>query len=224
MSKALRKIGFNVGRDKARRLMRKFGLKAIQRQAYKVTTNSNHHNPIAANVLDRQFNPTSANQAWATDITYLRTGEGWVYLAIVMDLYSRKIVGWALDARMTQALVIRAWMKAIALRNPQPGLIHHSDRGSQYTSKQYLKLLKQHGVQCSMSGKGNCWDNAVVERFFGSLKHEWLAFVRHQTRSSMINDVNDYVRYYNGTRLHSTLGYQSPVEFETSQKNVCIFS
>lgn len=137
-----------------------------------------------------------------------------------MDLHSRKIVGWAMAKRMTTALIIRALQHAHALRKPAQGLLHHCDRGSQYTSRAYRIQLSDYGMQSSMSGKGNCYDNAVVERFFGSLKHEWLANVIHLTREGMINDVNRYIRYYNGTRLHATLDYQTPNEYEYSQINV----
>lgn len=137
-----------------------------------------------------------------------------MYLAIVMDLHSRKIIGWAMDKRMTTALVERAMQMAITLRNPEKGLIFHSDRGSQYTSKRYGKLLKKHGIQASMSGVGACWDNAVVERFFGSLKNEWLLKVYHLTRQGMKQDVEQYIRYYNHERLHSANGDLAPVEFE----------
>ena len=220
LSQALRKEGYAAGRYRARSLMKALHLRVVQRQRYKVTTKSNPDHAIADNHLDQQFNPTQPNQVWSTDITYLRTAEGWLYLAIVLDLHSRRIVGLAMDRRMTQALITRALMMAIALRKPDEGLLHHSDRGSQYTSKRYRKLLAQHGMISSMSGKGNCYDNAVVERFFGSLKHEWLAMVNHATRETMKADVNNYIRYYNGTRLHSTLGYQTPIGYEKSQVKV----
>jgi putative transposase len=220
LSQALCKEGYAVGRYRARSLMKTLCLHVVQRQRYKVTTKSDHDHAIANNHLDQRFNPAQPNQVWSTDITYLRTAEGWLYLAIVMDLHSRRIVGWAMDRRMTQALITRSLMMAIALRKPEEGLLHHSDRGSQYTSKRYRKLLAQHGMISSMSGKGNCYDNAVVERFFGSLKHEWLATVRHATRETMKADVNNYIRYYNGTRLHSTLGYQTPIGYEKSQVKV----
>jgi len=154
----LREEGFKIGRDRTRRLMKALNLKVKQKHKYKVTTDSKHHLPVAENVLNRQFSPTGPNQAWGTDITYLWTQEGWIYLAVVIDLYSRRVVGWSMDRRMKKALVIRALMMAINLRKPPPGLIHHSDRGSQYASHAYQALLKQHGMICSMSRKGNCWD------------------------------------------------------------------
>ena len=171
--------------------------------------------PVAENILHRQFSPPAANQTWGTDITYLWTQEGWVYLAVVIDLYSRRVVGWAMDRRIKQTLVIRALMMAINLRNPPPGLIHHSDRGSQHAGHVYQKLLKQHGMIPSMSRKGNCWDNAPVERFFSSLKREWTGDRLHKTRQAAIADVREYVVvYYNSKRLHSALGYKTPMDYE----------
>jgi len=201
--------------------MRRLNLVCTQRVSYKSTTNSNHQYGVSENLLDQNFNPKKENQVWSTDITYLKTRQGWVYLAIVMDLYSRKIVGWAMSKRMTASLIKRALQHAYTLRKPPKGVLHHSDRGSQYASHAYRKLLEDYDMVSSMSGKGNCYDNAVVERFFGSLKHEWLTNVIHLTREGMINDVNNYIRYYNGTRLHSTLGYETPNEYENSQINVC---
>lgn len=170
----LRSEGFMVGRYRVRKCMKSLGLTVKSKSRFKITTNSKHDFPVAPNVLNRAFQPAEPNQVWGTDITYLWTDEGWVYLAVVIDLYSRRVVGWAMDARMTKALVIRALMMAINLRNPPPDLIHHSDRGSQYASGTYQKLLKNRKMICSMSRKGNCWDNAPVERFFSSLKREWI--------------------------------------------------
>ena len=220
LTQALQRSGFIIGETKTRSIMRKLGLVCTQRLRYKSTTNSNHKLGISDNVLNQQFNPESENQVWSTDITYLKTLQGWVYLVVVMDLYSRKIVGWSMNKRMTTGLIIRALQQAYALRKPLRGLLHHSDRGSQYASHAYRKQLKNYGMINSMSGKGNCYDNAVVERFFGSLKHEWLTNVIHLTRDGMINDVNGYIRYYNGTRLHSTLGYKTPNEYENPLINV----
>ena len=153
-------------------------------------------------------------------MTYLKTGEGWIYLAVVMDLYSRRIVGWHIDKRMTTDLVMKAMIKAYNLRKPPKGLIFHSDRGSQYTSKRYRRLLNQFGMRASMGDVGACWDNAVVERFFGSLKHDWILKVAQPTRNHMKNDVADYMRYYNLERLHSANKDQSPVEYENSLRKV----
>ena len=169
---------------------------------------------------NQNFNPVAPNQVWAGDVTYLKTDEGWMYLAIVMDLYSRRIVGWHLSKRMTTDLVNKALMKAYNLRQPPRGLVFHSDRGSQYTSKRYQKLLQSYGMRSSMGDVGACWDNAVVERFFGSLKHDWLFKVPQPTREHMKQDVTNYVRYYNLNRLHSANQDLSPIEFENSLKKV----
>jgi len=215
MMNNLRQEGFEIGREKTRRLMKSLGLEVKYKRRYKVTTDSNHDLPVAANVLNRAFSPQAPNQAWGTDITYLWTQEGWVYLAVVIDLYSRRVVGWSTDKRMHKSLVIRALMMAINLRKPVPGLVHHSDRGGQYCSKSYQRLLKQNGMVCSMSRKGNCWDNAPVERFFGSLKREWTDGQLYRSRQAVIADVREYVAvYYNSKRLHSTLGYTTPMEYE----------
>jgi len=217
----LREEAFKIGRDRTRRLMKVLNLKVKQKHKYKVTTDSKHHLPVAENVLNRQFSPTGPNQAWGTDITYLWTQEGWIYLAVVIDLYSRRVVGWSMDRRMKKALVIRALMMAINLRKPPPGLIHHSDRGSQYASHAYQTLLKQHGMVCSMSRKGNCWDNAPVERFFSSLKREWTGDRLYRIRQEAIADVREYVAvYYNSKRLHSTLGYKTPMNYEKDLNKV----
>ncbi len=221
LCRGLNKAGFTIGETGTKTIMRKLNLVCSQRRAYKCTTNSNHNNAISANFLDQDFNPTVPKQKLGTDITYLPTRQGWFYLAIVMDLYFRKIVGWAMSKRMITQLIRRALEHAHALRKPPRGLLHHSDRGAQDTSHAYRKQLTKYGMRSSMSGKGNCYDNAVVERFFGSLKYEWLANVIHLTRDGIINDVNKYIRYYNGTRMHSTLDYVSPNEYENSFINVC---
>ena len=215
MKQNLRQEGFEIGRDKTRRLMKSLKLKVKQKRKYKVTTDSNHTLPVADNVLNRDFSPAAPNQAWGSDITYLWTQQGWIYLAVIIDLYSRRVVGWSIDRRMKKALVIRALMMAVNLRKPPPGLILHSDRGSQYASHEYQKLLQQHGMICSMSRKGNCWDNAPVERFFGSLKREWTGDRWYRTRLEAIADVREYVAvYYNSKRLHSTLEYMTPMNYE----------
>lgn len=215
MTKQLREEGFEIGRDRARRLMKTLHLKVRRKVKYRHTTDSKHLLPIAENVLNREFNPIAPNQIWAADITCLWTQEGWVYLAVVIDLYARRVVGWAMDRRMKQALAIRALMMAIHLRQPPTGLTHHSDRGSQYASIAYQNLLKQHGMIPSMSRKGNCWDNSPVERFFGSLKREWTGERDYKTRQEAMADVRAYVAvYYNSVRLHSTLGYKTPMDYE----------
>lgn len=220
MMKKLREEGFAVGRYRVRTVMNKLGLKVTQRVAYKVTTKRKHSDAVADNLLNQNFNPTAPDQVWAGDVTYLKTGEGWMYLAIVMDLYSRRIVGWHTDKRMTTDLVSKALTKANNLRQPKKGLVFHSDRGSQYTSKKYSNLLQGYGIRASMGDVGACWDNAVVERFFGSLKHDWLFKVHQPTREQMKKDVLAYMRYYNLERLHSANGDMSPVNYENSLKKV----
>jgi len=220
MMKKLRKEGYKIGRYKVRRLMKKLGLIVTQREAYKVTTKRKDSDAVADNLLNQNFDPVAPNEVWAGDVTYLKTGEGWMYLAIVMDLYSRRIVGWHIDKRMTSDLVSKALIKAYNLRQPKKGLVFHSDRGSQYTSRHYRKLLSSYGIRASMGDVGACWDNAVVERFFGSLKHDWLFKVHQPTRDFMKQDVAAYMRYYNLERLHSSNEDQSPIEFENSQKKV----
>ena len=220
MMKKLREEGFRIGRYKVRHLMAKLNLIVKQRVAYKVTTRRNDNDAVADNLLNQNFNPVATNQVWAGDITYLKTGEGWMYLAIVMDLYSRRIVGWAISKRMTTGLICQAMIMAYNLRQPPRGLVFHSDRGSQYTSKRYRRLLKSYGVRSSMGDVRACWDNAVVERFFGSLKHDWIFKIAQPTREHMRNDVAAYMRYYNLVRLHSANGDQSPINYEQSLKKV----
>ena len=214
MVRQLRKEGYVLGRYRVRQRMKRLGLTVKMKRKYRVTTQSKHDLPVASNVLNREFNQAAPNQTWVADITYVWTVHGWLYLAVVMDLYSRRIVGWCMDRTMTQALTIRALMMAINLRQPQAGLLHHSDRGSQYASEGYQTLLKQHGVRPSMSRKGNCWDNAVMERFFKSYKEEWIGNQVYHTRDAAIRDMHEYMKYYDGVRLHSTLGYRTPMEYE----------
>lgn len=220
LMKKLREEGIQIGRYKVRNLMKKLSLKVTQRIAYKVTTKRNQRDDVADNLLNQNFNPVAPNQVWAGDITYLKTGEGWMYLAIVMDLYSRRIVGWSISKRMTTDLICKAMIMTYNLRQPPKGLVFHSDRGSQYTSKRYSKLLDGYGIRASMGDVGACWDNAVVERFFGSLKHDWIFKIAQPTREHMKKDVADYMRYYNLERLHTTNGDQSPINYENSLKKV----
>ncbi len=222
MVKLLRKEGIQIGRYRVRTLMTQLGLKAKQRQAYKVTTQRKHSDAVADNLLNQNFNPVGPNQVWAGDVTYLKTAEGWMYLAIVMDLFSRRIVGWHIDKRMTTALVSTAMMKAYNTRQPPKGLVFHSDRGSQYTSKHYRKLLAGYGIRASMGDVGACWDNAVVERFFGSLKYDWIFKVAQPTRAHMRKDVAAYMKYYNLNRLHSANDDQTPTEYERNYQKKTI--
>lgn len=174
LCKKLGEEGFEIGRERTRRLMRRLGLRVIQRQAYRVTTKRKMRDSAADNLLSQNFNPVAPNEVWAGDVTYLRAAEGWIYLAVVMDLYSRRIVGWAIDKRMKQDLASRAMVMAHNLRQPNRGLVFHSDRGAQYTGEKFGKRLDPYGMRASMGDVGACRDNAVVERFFGSLKHDWL--------------------------------------------------
>jgi transposase InsO family protein len=209
--------GYKIGRYKVRRIMRDLGLKAKTPKRFKLTTDSRHSLPVAPNLLDRKFDVTTANTVWTADITYVWTLEGWLYLAVVMDLFSRQIVGWAMDKRMKKKLVIDALSMAYWQRKPPKRLLHHSDRGSQYASHDYQNLLKSYGMKASMSRKGNCWDNSPMERFFRSLKSERLTACRFHTRYQAKSEVLDYISYYNGIRLHSTLGYLAPITYEKEQ-------
>lgn len=207
--------GVQMGRYKARSLMRKAGLKPVWKRKFIHTTDSKHSLPIAENILARQFNPASPNTAFVSDITYIRTGTGWLYLAIVLDLYSRKVVGWAMAPNMPAELVCDALRMAIQQRQPAPGLIVHSDRGSQYASALYQGLLAEHGFVCSMSRKGNCWDNAVAERFFLNLKMERVWQRNYANQAEARADIISYiVGFYNSERLNSVLGNLPPAVFE----------
>ena len=204
-----------IGRYKVRRLMRVAGLKPVWKKKFVNTTDSNHDLPVAENLLNRQFNPPQPNQAWVCDITYLRTKTGWLYLAAVMDLHSRKIIGWAMSPTMPAELVCRALRMALGQRQPGAGLMLHSDRGSQYASHEYQALLQQHGIICSMSRKGNCWDNAVMERFFLNLKMERVWQREYANQIEANKDVMEYiVGFYNCTRRHSALGKLAPIVYE----------
>ncbi len=220
LAKKLREEGFEITRYRVINLMKRLNLIVKQRVAYKVTTKRKHSDAVADNLLNMNFDPVAPNQVWAGDVSYLKTGEGWLYLAVVMDLYSRRIVGWHVSTRMTTDLVIKAFKKAHRLRQPPKGLVFHSDRGSQYTSKRFRALLKQLNCRASMGDVGACWDNAVVERFFGSLKHDWLMKIPQPTREFTKNDVATYMKYYNVDRLHSANADQSPVNYENSFSKV----
>lgn len=215
MAKNLQAKGYAVGRYAARTLMRKAGLECKQRRRYRITTDSGHKLPIADNILNREFSVMTPNQVWVTDITYLWTVEGWVYVAAVLDLFSRRIVGWSIAEHMRGSMVNAALQMALGRRQPKSGLLHHSDRGVQYASGDYQASLNAAGITVSMSRKGNCWDNAVMERFWGSLKSERTDGEIYLTREAAKADVIDYIEmFYNSNRLHSTLGYLSPVQFE----------
>lgn len=212
---ALASSGIQIGRYKVRRLMRQASLKPVWKRKFVHTTDSKHDLPIAPNVLARQFNPGAPNVAYVSDITYIRTGAGWLYLAIVIDLFSRKVVGWAMAPNMPASLVCEALRMAIQQRRPAVGLVVHSDRGSQYASAEYQALLTSHGFVCSMSRKGNCWDNAVAERFFLNLKMERVWQREYANHAEARIDIAAYiVGFYNSERLHSVLGNLPPSVFE----------
>lgn len=206
--------GIAVGKERIRKLMKLHGIRARTKHKYKVTTDSNHSLPIAPNLLNRQFAVAQPNRAWASDITYLATDEGWLYLAVVIDLFSRQIVGWSMKPHMKTDLVTDALKMAWFRRHPEPDLIFHSDRGSQYCSHEFRATLKGYGMQSSMSRKGNCWDNAPTESFWGSLKIARIHGKRFETRRAVMDEVIDWFAFYNHSRLHSTLGYVSPMTFE----------
>ena len=195
--------------------MRQHGLHPVWKRKFVHTTDSKHVPPISPNVLNRQFNPPQPNQAWVADITYIRTRSGWLYLAVVLDLFARKVVGWAMAPDMQAGLVCRALQLALVQRRPAPGLIVHSDRGSQYASALHQALLSRHSLVGSMSRKGNCWDNAVMERFFLSLKTERVWQRDYANHAEAMTDIADYiVGFYNSVRLHSKLGNLPPNAFE----------
>lgn len=212
---AMKNQGIQIGRYKVRSLMRRTELKPVWKRKFVHTTHSKHDLPVAANVLNRQFNPIAPNTAYVSDITYIRTGAGWLYMAIEMDLYARRVVGWAMAPSMPAQLVCDALNMAIQQRRPAPGLIVHSDRGSQYASEQYQTLLDEHGFVCSMSRKANCWDNAVAERFFLNLKMERVWQRQYANHAEARSDIADYIAsFYNCQRLNSALGNLPPTVYE----------
>jgi len=212
---ALRAQGLRIGRYRVRTLMREAGLRTNWKRKFVSTTDSRHTLPVAENVLNRQFDVGEPNRAWVSDITYIRTAQGWLYLAVVLDLYSRRVVGWSMAPTMPAGLVISALALALQQRQPVAGLVLHSDRGSQYASDEYQALLRRHHVICSMSRKGNCWDNSVMERFFLNLKMERVWQRQYANHDEARCDINQYiVGFYNAVRLHSTLGYLSPSAYE----------
>ena len=208
--------GIRVGKERVQKLMKLHGIRAKGRRRFKVTTDSNHDLPIAPNLLDRQFTVAQPDKVWAGDITYIATDEGWLFLAVVIDLFSRQVIGWSLRPDMTRDIVIDALRMAWFKRHPskQAGLIFHSDRGSQYASKDFKDVLTEYGITPSMSRRGNCWDNACSETLFGSLKVERLHGQRFKTRRHAMDEVVAWMFWYNRARLHSTLTYVSPMRFE----------
>ena len=211
MVRELRDRGFPASKGRVERLMRENGIRARHKRRFKATTDSKHALPVAPNLLARDFTPTKPNLAWSADMTYIWTDEGWLYLAVVLDLFNREVVGWSIKPRMTTDIVIDALTMAWFRRKPASGLVHHSDRGSQYASLAFQARLKKYGMVCSMSRKGNCWDNAPTESFFNSLKNERVHGTRYGTRAEAIADLFDYIEpFYNRRHRNSTLGYASP--------------
>ena len=199
--------------------MQSSGIAAKRKRKFTVTTDSRHSLPVATNKLEQEFSASRSNEKWVTDITYVWTRKGWLYLAVVLDLFSRKVVGWSMQETMEKELVINALTMALKARQPPQGLLHHSDRGSQYASAAYQKLLRDRQITCSMSRKGNCYDNAVMESFFATLKQELVYQREYASRQQAKQDIFEYMEvWYNRRRRHSSLGYVSPQEFENSNQ------
>lgn len=220
--KELRSEGLRIGRKRIERIMRKHGISARPLKRFKVTTDSKHNLPVAENLLDQKFGAEQANTRWAGDITYIWTGQGWLYLSVILDLWSRRVVGWSMQTQLERTLVLEALDAALRNRRPQPtkGLICHSDRGSQYASSDYQAVLQENGIACSMSRKGNCYDNAPVESFFASLKRELVHRRRFASREEARTAVFTWIEgWYNRRRRHSALGYRSPEEFEKQHQS-----
>jgi putative transposase len=215
MLKELAARGIDCGKNRLAAIMYDNGIKAKIKRKFKCTTDSDHDNPIAPNLLQQNFNVDIPNTVYVTDITYIQTAEGWLYLATVLDLFSRKIIGWATSSQINTDLIIDALNKAVKVRKPKKGLIVHSDRGCQYASNEYQTLLEHYGFIQSMSGSGNCYDNAAMESFFHTLKTEWVLFQKYRTRTEARTSIFDYIEtFYNRERRHSKLNYDSPVTFE----------
>jgi len=213
--------GESISRTRVGRLMKLHGLESKSKRKFKATTNSDHSRPVAPNLLDRQFLVDQPDTVYAGDITYIPTDEGWLYLAVLIDLYSRAVVGWAMSERMTAQLANDALIMALWKRQPNEGLMVHSDRGSQYASDLYQKTIKDHNFVCSMSRKGNCWDNAPSESFFHTLKTELTHHRRYQSRQDAKEEIFEYIEvFYNRQRRHSTIGYQTPLDYETAYRKV----
>jgi len=207
--------GVRIGIHRIKRIRRELGIRCRQKRKFKATTNSRHSLPVAPNLLDQEFTATAPNQVWLTDITYIRTREGWLYLAAHKDLFNGEIVGYALDKRMTTSLMMKSLFRAVARKRPPAGLIHHSDRGSQYCSKKYWKLIKQFKMKASMSHKGNCYDNAPIESFWGTLKNELVYHHSYETRQQAIRDITEYIEiFYNRQRKQKRLANLSPAAYE----------
>lgn len=219
IKKALLSHDIVVSRRRIARLMSEAGLVCKTKCKFKATTDSSHTKQVAPNLLNRSFKVPAANRYWVGDITYIPTGEGWLYLAIVLDLFSRKIIGWSMDSNMKAELVNNAVLMAIWQRKPPKGLVWHTDRGSQYCAASHAKIIKQHGIIQSMSRKGNCWDNAVAESFFHTIKTELIYQTKFETREEAKHVIFEYIEvFYNRIRMHSTNDYLSPIQYEEAQK------
>lgn len=217
MTRELRRRGRRVGHNRVARLMRQGKLGARRRKAYRVTTKSSHAHPVAENLLHRLFRVSAANRIWVSDITYIPTAEGWMYLCVVLDLYSRRVVGWSMGQSLGVELAVRALLMAVMGRRPPRDLLLHSDRGVQYCAGAFRRHLRRHGIRQSMSRKGDCWDNACAETFFASLKTELIGDRIFVTREQARREIFEYIEvFYNRRRLHSYLGYLTPQEFESS--------
>ena len=215
----LKASGKRVGKKRVARLMRDQGLRALQKRKFRKTTDSAHAFEVAPNVLARNFETSAPNEAWVGDVTFVATAEGWLYLAVLIDLFARRVVGWATSASNDTALVLAALDAAVTRRRPPPGLVHHSDRGSTYAADDYRRALEQHELVASMSRKGDCWDNAVAESFFATLRAERLDHVRLETREHGTRVIGEYIEsFYNPVRRHSNNGLTSPIEFELKSK------
>jgi putative transposase len=215
MVRELRADGERVSRKRVVRLMRAGGLRAAGARRFRATTDSNHTEPVAPNLLDRNFQPDAANRAWVGDITYVWCGEGWCYVAVLLDLYAKRVVGWAMASHLRTELPLSALKRALESRRPPPGLVHHTDRGCQYASAAYQAVLRDHEVTCSMSRAGDCYDNAVAESFFASLKKECLHRHAFATRTEVYDALEAYIDgFYNPVRRHSAAGYLSPIDRE----------
>lgn len=215
ITRELRSRKIRVSKNRVARLMRIHGIRSLHRRRFRLTTRSSRRRPVAPNLLQRNFTAEQPNQVWAGDITYIWTVQGWLYLAVLLDLYSRRVVGWSMSERITDDLTISALEMALQERRPDPGLIHHTDRGSQYASGAYLERLGAHGLRASMSRRGDCWDNAVSESFFASLEKELLRDRTFISRNQARHAIFDYIEvFYNRARRHSTINYLSPADFE----------
>ena len=211
--------GLVCSRPRIARLMRRHYIRAKTKRRYRITTHSKHTLPIVPDLVRRQFIVPQPNQVWVSDITYISTGEGWLYLAVIMDMYSRRVVGWSMKDRLYREIVMDAFQQAIGRRNPKPGLIFHSDHGSQYASHDFRALVKKYHAHCSMSRTGNCYDNACMESLFKTLKTELVYDERYYTRKEAQRSIFEYFEvFYNVQRRHSLLGYKSPAEFEKASK------